>query len=49
MVEFPRKLKKISLGGVTKNYWATILIVERNPPERIFITLGQSRPTAGKA
>ena len=29
--------KKISLGGVTKNYQATILIVERNPPERKFL------------
>ena len=30
--------KKISLGGVTKNYQATILIVEQNPPERKFLT-----------
>ena len=30
--------KKISLGGVTKNYKATILIVEQNPPERKFLT-----------
>ena len=30
------KRKKITLGGVTKNQPATILIVDRNPPERIF-------------
>ena len=30
--------KKITLGGVAKSWGVTILTLEQNPPERIFLT-----------